>query len=150
MVILLRTLDVLYNRLDEVLIKLIADLRERKVEFIQAHPQYIDMVDKINAIKQIGSRCSSPGELRELLDKLFVDAITGNAVMLSTVHKAKGLEADNVFIICPELLPMRMDGQLPWDLEQEMNLKYVAITRAKKRLVWVDVDEKNVGSMKVV
>ena len=144
------TLDVLYNRLDEVLIKLIADLRERKVEFIQAHPQYIDMVDKINAIKQIGSRCSSPGELRELLDKLFVDAITGNAVMLSTVHKAKGLEADNVFIICPELLPMRMDGQLPWELEQEMNLKYVAITRAKKRLVWVDVDEKNVGSMRVV
>ena len=144
------TLDVLYNRLDNVLERLVADLKDRKIEYIPAHPQYIDMVDKINAIKQIGSRCSSPGELREILDKVFVDAITGNAVNLSTVHKAKGLEADNVFIICPELLPMKIDGQMEWEFQQELNLEYVAITRAKNKLVWVDVDEKNIGNIKVV
>jgi superfamily I DNA/RNA helicase len=70
--------------------------------------------------------------------------------MLSTVHKAKGLEADNVFIICPELLPMRMEGQQEWEYQQELNLKYVAVTRAKKRLVWVDVDEKSVDTIAVV
>jgi superfamily I DNA/RNA helicase len=144
------TLDVLWNRLDVMLLKLIRDLHDRGVEYYVAHPQYVDMIDKIYALKTIGSHCSDPAELRELIDKLFADTVEGNAVMLSTVHKAKGLEADNVFIICPELLPMRMEGQQEWEYQQELNLKYVAVTRAKKRLVWVDVDEKSVDTIAVV
>lgn len=145
----LLTMETLFYKLDNMLEKLIIDLRERGVEFIYANPQYLDMIDKINALKQIGAHCSSVGELREILNNLFADTITGNAVILSTVHKAKGLEADNVFIICPELLPMKMDGQQDWEWQQELNLKYVAVTRAKKRLVWVDVSEKEISSIKV-
>ena len=62
--------------------------------------------------------------------------------MLSTVHKAKGLEADNVYIICPDSLPMKFENQQEWEYAQEMNLKYVAVTRAKKKLVFVDVPEE--------
>lgn len=55
---------------------------------------------------------------------------------LSTIHKAKGLENDKIFLICPELIPSRFATQL-WQLKQEQNLLYVAITRAKKDLTYV-------------
>jgi DNA helicase-2/ATP-dependent DNA helicase PcrA len=63
------------------------------------------------------------------------------SVTLSTIHKAKGLEADRVFILRPEKLPLVWQRQTDDQYEQEMNLKYVALTRAKQLLVWVTEDE---------
>lgn len=58
-------------------------------------------------------------------------------VWLSTIHKAKGLEADRVFILKPHKLPLVWSRQTEQQFEQEMNLKYVALTRAKQTLTWV-------------
>ncbi len=55
-------------------------------------------------------------------------------IKLATVHRTKGLEADRVFILRPDALPLVRPEQQPWQLEQEMNLKYVAYTRAKESL----------------
>ena len=84
-----------------------------------------------------------------MIDKLFAATQSGNAVVLSTVHRAKGLETDRVFIICPEILPWIMPSQLEWERQQEMNLRYVAITRPKKTLVYVDVPEKEINKLEV-
>ncbi|MBQ4010398.1 MAG: AAA family ATPase [Bacteroidales bacterium] len=108
---------------------------------LEDHPQYINIVDKIECIEAIADGCEDVDEVLEKLDDLFTDTKSGNVITLSTVHKAKGLEADNVFILLPDCLPMKRKGQQLWELEQEMNLKYVAITRAKKKLVWVDLNE---------
>ena len=62
------------------------------------------------------------------------------SVILATVHQAKGLEADRVFILYPDNLPMIWENQQPWELKQEMNLKYVALTRAKAELIFVVED----------
>jgi len=51
-------------------------------------------------------------------------------IKLSTIHKAKGLEWDNVFILDKELINLE-EGQ-------ERNLMYVAITRAKMNLFYVN------------
>lgn len=54
-------------------------------------------------------------------------------IRLSSIHKAKGLEADRVFYI-------RLAGKAPrskMEAEQESNLEYVAITRAINELVYV-------------
>ena len=59
------------------------------------------------------------------------------SVILSTVHRAKGLEEDRVFILYPDKLPLVWENQQPWELKQEMNLKYVALTRAKAELIFV-------------
>ena len=59
-----------------------------------------------------------------------------NSVIFSTVHKAKGLEADNVWILSPEKMPHPM-AKSAADREQERNICYVAITRAKKNLNYV-------------
>lgn len=58
-------------------------------------------------------------------------------ITLSTVHKAKGLENDRIFVLYPEKLPLVWEGQQDWEYTQEMNLRYVALTRAKKAMIFV-------------
>lgn len=58
-------------------------------------------------------------------------------VTLSTVHRAKGLEAPRAFILDRSLMPSKYAVQ-EWQQIQERNLQYVAITRAMSELVYVD------------
>lgn len=75
-------------------------------------------------------------DLFSAIDALFA----GNGgITLCTIHKSKGLEAERVFILDRHLLPARYAKQ-DWQQQQERNLEYVAITRAKKALVMIDSD----------
>lgn len=60
-----------------------------------------------------------------------------NRVSLMTIHSSKGLEFDNVFVTGVEenLFPGALTVMDPRDLEEERRLFYVAITRAKKRIM---------------
>lgn len=64
-------------------------------------------------------------------------------VLFSSIHRAKGLEADRVFFLvvkgaeCPH--PM---AKQEWQVEQEWNCKYIAITRAINELWYVISREK--------
>ena len=59
-----------------------------------------------------------------------------NKVTLMTVHSAKGLEFNYVFVVGMEenLFPSVISGESQENIEEERRLFYVAITRAKKRL----------------
>lgn len=59
-----------------------------------------------------------------------------NCVKLMTIHNAKGLEFDNVFLAGLEdgLLPHMMSIDSETAIEEERRLAYVAITRARKKL----------------
>lgn len=65
-----------------------------------------------------------------------------DAIVLSTVHKAKGLEADNIFIYYPSLMPLKLATK-DWEIKTEDNLIYVAYTRAKKTLNFMKEDKYN-------
>ena len=67
------------------------------------------------------------------LDKMEADS---DAVVLMTVHSAKGLEFTNVFGIGMEdgIFPSGRCFDSEEELEEERRLAYVAITRAKKKL----------------
>ena len=63
---------------------------------------------------------------------MFGDGDDNSIIKLSTIHKAKGLESERVFIID---LGWSFKKKLQeWQLEQEDNLRYVAITRTKNFL----------------
>lgn len=58
------------------------------------------------------------------------------AVSMMTVHSAKGLEFETVFLVAMEdgLFPLGRASENDDELEEERRLAYVGITRAKKRL----------------
>lgn len=100
--------------------------------------------DEIEALMLLMDKCLEEGkqsyaDLESLCNWLFInpDAQAG-AVIFSSVHKAKGLEWPRVYILGrSDYMPFFMAKQ-DWELEQETNLIYVAITRAKRELIYVE------------
>lgn len=88
------------------------------------------MHDKVQAIFALSAGANSVNEVVRRIDRLFSD--DGKpSVVISTIHKAKGLEADRVFLLQDTLYPRNNHS-----LEEE-NVEYVAVTRAKHELVRV-------------
>ncbi len=69
---------------------------------------------------------------------------SADAVVLMTIHSAKGLEFPVVFLpgMEEELFPSFRSAADPAELEEERRLAYVAITRAKKKLYMLHVHER--------
>lgn len=77
------------------------------------------------------------------IEAIFTDNKESTGIRLSSIHKAKGLEAGRVFLLEPKgaTVPHPM-AKTDWQREQEWNLRYVAITRAINELVFVREEAK--------
>jgi DNA helicase IV len=95
--------------------------------------QLILLADRVECIKILADGCTNIGEVKTKIDEIFVDDMQGG-VCLSSVHRAKGLEADTVMIAEPQKMPHPM-AKTPEAQRQEKHLQYVAETRAKNRLI---------------
>lgn len=88
--------------------------------------------DTCECVIELTSGINSVSALKQKIERIFADfeadGAPKDAVVLSSVHKAKGLEAFNVYILKPELLP-HPSARQEWEVEQEHNLAYVAATR---------------------
>lgn len=73
-------------------------------------------------------------EMKSKITAMFDDATNPNAVIFSTIHKAKGLESDVVWA-----LPVKASKKSKNEkqAQEERNLLYVQITRAKNQFNWV-------------
>ena len=91
-----------------------------------------DKLEALTAIYKSQPQATCTAHLENYIDSLFSDEIS--PITLSTCHRAKGLEGDRIFIISPHDLPMVWRNQQDWQLEQENNLLYVALTRSKSEL----------------
>lgn len=100
-----------------------------------------------SAMESLSDRCQAVRVCYEQFQASDLDALCREiealfddgkpAVILSTVHRAKGLEAARVFILRPDKLPLVWPKQQPWEAEQEQHIRYVALTRATAALFWV-------------
>jgi hypothetical protein len=125
----------LYHNLD-LLEKRIMRSKKCTSEDAKASSEYANALERIQVIEALcgGSEGVSAEVVISKLEALFSDKSEG--IILSTIHKSKGLEADRVFIIHPEKMPSKYARQ-EWELVQEENLRYVAYTRAKHYLGFV-------------
>jgi DNA helicase-2/ATP-dependent DNA helicase PcrA len=100
------------------------------------------LLDRVDTIKVLCEGCETVAEVKTKIDKMFADSDDegkrNNNLTLSTVHKAKGREWNTVYVYgFNKWMPSKMAKQ-DWQLEQERNLIYVAMTRAKKKLILVE------------
>jgi DNA helicase-2/ATP-dependent DNA helicase PcrA len=101
---------------------------------------------RLRELETLAAYAGRQGSMREFLDSLAlatdltgVDTTGGGAdeaLVLSSVHQAKGLEFRAVFIIglADELFPLARAATDDDELEEERRLFYVAVTRAEREL----------------
>jgi DNA helicase-2/ATP-dependent DNA helicase PcrA len=99
-------------------------------------------IEELVAVAKEFERNNPDGELVDFLTEVSLVAAaddlddSSGTVSLMTLHTAKGLEYDAVFLtgIEEDLLPHRMSASEPGGPAEERRLFYVGITRARKRL----------------
>lgn len=116
---------------------LLYDWKAYELEKAQGKSNKVQSIhDKADSLMVFMQACK-PGDnttvLKERINAVFAAT---KGVLLSTVHRAKGLEAQNVYILQRELMPSQYATQ-DWEVVQERNIEYVAVTRARHSLVYV-------------
>ncbi len=96
-------------------------------ELINFASQYDDPYKFLEEVSLMSASDGKPSASRRILK---------NSIKLMTIHAAKGLEFENVFLIgCNEgLLPHEQSLFKADEIEEERRLMYVAMTRAKNKL----------------
>lgn len=90
------------------------------------------ITDKVDCLVALASSVDNLSDLKSYLDRLFTDVDDKNKIILSSVHRVKGMERENVFLL--------------WDTfksfnQEEKNIKYVGITRSLQNLYFVKSKE---------
>lgn len=110
-------------------------------EQAKRHPneqKLIALQDRADCLICFTEGANSVYEVIGKIQTIFTDDKVSPGIKLSSIHKAKGLESNRVFILQIEgaSVPHPM-ARTSWQKEQENNLLYVAITRAREELIYV-------------
>ncbi|MFK7819914.1 MAG: ATP-dependent helicase [Planctomycetaceae bacterium] len=99
----------------------------RQLEFVSARYE-----DRLTFLTEMA--LDPPSSTQDFSNDASLD---DDYLILSTIHSAKGLEWDTVFVIhaADGNIPSDMATRRPAEIEEERRLFYVALTRAKNRLV---------------
>lgn len=141
------------------LLNVIETIRERKnekpqdlINWLVEEIDYYNYIEKTEGSEDTeNNRISNIKEFARAANKfktinLFLDYIESlkskkkkkgsNKIILSTIHRSKGLEWENVIVVGVNELILPHGRNLDGDnIEEERRLAYVAITRAKERLL---------------
>lgn len=115
---------------------------------------YADHIEEQASMLRVAAEYAAPNRIKGLLFDMMQPNNSG--VLLSTVHKVKGLEAERVFMLkqtfgrhaqrsckfCKGSGCNPCNGTGIYDpppSQEELNIEYVGITRAIRDLVWVDL-----------
>ena len=118
----------------------------KRKSLLEEGEELIEKNDQLDSLAAIVTALRDPSvnQVRQCISRLFTppEGTSGpgacGTVKLATIHQCKGQEEDVVFLIKPSLLPHPLTEksadtiETRWQLDQEENLRYVAITRAKR------------------
>lgn len=113
------------NKLHSWSVKEISKAKDQKEHVAQAILSRVE--DQYQVLSVFASEVNSVDGIITCIEQMFADDTGPAFVVCSSVHKAKGLESDDVFVINDTFYK----GQNHYE---EQNIEYVAVTRAKKRL----------------
>lgn len=128
----------LYSNLFKLIECVIHNFNLTEEEAIK-HSSVMQLYDDINGLMALSEGLLTLDELVNKINDVLTCNEEQDAIQLSTIHKAKGLEADNVYILMPSLLPSKLATK-DWEIKTEKNLAYVAVTRAKRTLNYIHED----------
>jgi len=95
-------------------------------------------LDRYECLTSVAEECKSLKEMKSKIDSLFNDVDDKNVIICSSVHKSKGLEAKNVFLL-RWTFRMFLDENTKYVEypNEELNIAYVACSRAQENLYLV-------------
>lgn len=110
-------------------------------------------IDKLGATEKLKETIRSGGwtrlveradEFCSVVDRWGFEAATNPQVKVGTVHSVKGAEADNVAVLTTTSRQVALARETPDGGDEERRIAYVAVTRARKRLVVInEAGERN-------
>lgn len=112
-------------------------LKSFDLENEQDYERFLNVNSLVNSVKEFDENNTNAtiiDYLQSVSLSSSMDKDDGNSVVIATVHGAKGLEFNTVFVVgCEErIFPISRDDAD--DLEEERRLMYVALTRARQEL----------------
>lgn len=120
--------------LEQVLENMISKLQKKGVKSPTKCEAYDKLNEKVNVLLSLYEYFGDLETVRSRIYDIFVENAS-RGITLSTIHKSKGLESDNIYFLEPELLPSKY-ATTELALYAERCLKFVAITRARKSLIY--------------
>lgn len=134
-------IEVGLEKLAELKLKLKEELKAKGIRNVNTNKKYINLHEQIQVIKILCQGCEHMSQVESKIIEMFKED-KKDAVKLRSIHRAKGLEADRVFLIerfeGKRLIPSTYAVR-PWELVQENNILFVALTRAKKSLILINL-----------
>jgi hypothetical protein len=127
-----RFLNILMTIKAEITIKMTTEGEEGSATMVG------DMYDAVGKCYSLLG-CGNEKELCDKIRELFRE--TPESIMCSSIHRAKGLESERVFIVNPHRIRLNWKDQKEWQAYQEQCSEYVAITRAENELYMVREDD---------
>jgi len=131
-----KSVEDMIERLDKWHAKEAAKLRAKKYVSDNA---LIALNDKRDCLEAFTEGAETLQDVRDAINKVFdnAEAQGREGVLLSTVHRAKGMEARTMYIVHPELIP-HPAAKSAKDLRGEFCVDVVARSRGLENLVRVD------------
>lgn len=108
----------------------------KQTEYFEIIESFIDDYKKVNSSILVT-------DFIKYLKSFLTKGLNDNVPIISSIHAMKGGEADNIFIYDYPRFPYSFGRQGDDEKQQETNLQYVALTRAKKNLYLIKITPGN-------
>jgi superfamily I DNA/RNA helicase len=123
-----------FEHRDELIQKYNIDIKDATTE-----RSVQNKLELINTIIALSDNIDNVDELIDRCKRIFYQK-NSKGICLITNHKAKGLENDVVYHLCPSLLP-DCRAKKDWEIQTETNLAYVLYTRTKNEFYTISEDD---------